>query len=141
MRASLSAPAVVAVLLAGAAFAQVKRGGNPEAARLVNPVERSPTSIAAGRRIYQRMCERCHGPAGKGDGTSATGAEPPSDLTDDLWAHGSTDGEIYTVIHDGSSIDMDGYAGRVSDTDIWNVVNYLRSLGPAAAPAGAAPPR
>jgi hypothetical protein len=24
---------------------------------------------------------------------------------------------------------MEGYAERISDTDIWNIVNFLRSLG------------
>ena len=106
-----------------------KTGGNPEAAKIKNPVESTPESIAAGRRVYQRMCARCHGPAGKGDGTSG-GTLPPSDLTDDAWEHGASDGEIFTVIHDGSSIEMDGYAERLSDTDMWNTVNYLRSLQP-----------
>jgi len=25
---------------------------------------------------------------------------------------------------------MKGYKGRMTDTDMWNVVNYLRSVGP-----------
>jgi hypothetical protein len=25
---------------------------------------------------------------------------------------------------------MPGVKGRLSDTDVWNIVNYLRSLGP-----------
>ena len=114
-------------LCASIGSAQMKKGGNPEAAKLKNPVASSPDSIAAGRRVFQRMCARCHGPAGKGDG-STTGNTPPSDLTDATWDYGSTDGEIFTVIHDGVSIDMDAYAQRIPDTDIWNVVNYLRSL-------------
>jgi mono/diheme cytochrome c family protein len=125
---------VLAVFLAagvcGNTTAQVKKGGSPEAARVKNPVENNADSIAAGRRMYRRMCERCHGTSGKGDGVTTTGA-PPQDLTDATWEYGSTDGEIYAVVHDGTgSIDMEGYAGRISDTDIWNVVNFLRSLGP-----------
>ena len=30
----------------------------------------------------------------------------------------------------GPEMKMKGYKGRMSDTDTWNVVNYLRSLGP-----------
>ena len=118
-----------AALLSVVSAAQVKKGGNPEAAKLANPVEKTPDSISAGRRVYQRMCARCHGPAGKGDG-STTGTAQPSDLTDDKWEYGASDGEIFAAIRDGVSIDMDGYAGRVPDADIWNTVNYLRSLGP-----------
>ena len=115
---------VVALLQSPAA---PKKGGNPEAAKLKNPVPMSPESTTAGKRVYTRMCGRCHGPEGKGDGTAAGAAVP--DLTDAQWDYGGTDGEIYSVIHDGVSADMDGYAARLSDTDIWNVVNYVRSVG------------
>ena len=102
------------------------KGGNPEAAKIKNPVGTTAESAAAGRRVYTRMCSRCHGPEGKGDGTAATGNLP--DLTDAQWDFGASDGEIFSVIHDGVSADMDGYAARLSDTDIWNVVNYIRSV-------------
>jgi len=117
-----------AVGLAGLS-AQAPKGGSPAAAALKNPVEKTPESVAAGRKVYQRFCVRCHGQEGKGDG-GAAGAVPPSDLSDDTWDHGSSDGEIFTTIHDGTSADMEGYAQRISDTDIWNLVNYIRSLGP-----------
>jgi cytochrome c oxidase cbb3-type subunit III len=105
-----------------------KKGGNPDAAQIANPIAASADSVAAGKRVYTRMCSRCHGPAGKGDGSAATSTVP--DLTDATWDYGGTDGEIFSVIHDGVSADMDGYAARLSDTDIWNVVNYIRSVGP-----------
>jgi mono/diheme cytochrome c family protein len=80
------------------------------------------------------MCALCHGPTGEGDGklaaaTAAYGVKP-SNLTDDAADHGSTDGEIFVVIRDGIGPDfnMPAFKGRLSDTQIWNVVNYLRSL-------------
>jgi cbb3-type cytochrome c oxidase subunit III len=115
--------AIVAALLQSPA---PKKGGNPEAAKIRNPVAASPESASAGKRVYTRMCSRCHGAEGKGDGTAATAPVP--DLTDGQWDYGSSDGEIFSVIHDGVSADMDGYAARLSDTDIWNVVNYVRSV-------------
>ena len=114
---------VVALLQSPAA---PRKGGNPEAAKVKNPVAASAESTAAGKRVYTRMCSRCHGPEGKGDGSGASVAVP--DLTDALWDYGGSDGEIFGVIHDGVSADMDGYAGRLSDTDIWNVVNFVRSV-------------
>ena len=104
-----------------------RRGGNPEAAKIKNPVAAAPDSISAGRRVYQRLCVRCHGPEGKGDGGSAGGGQP-SDFTDAKWDFGSTDGEIFAAIHDGTSADMEGYAERISEKDIWNVVNYIRTF-------------
>ena len=105
-----------------------RRGGNPEAANVRNPVTPTPESLAAGKRFYTQFCANCHGPVGKGDGTTA-GADPPSDLTDGAWDYGGSDGEVFAVIHDGlTGKDMGGYAGRISDNDIWNVVNFIRTL-------------
>jgi mono/diheme cytochrome c family protein len=107
-----------------------KKGGNPEAAKIKNPVATSAESIAAGKRSYTRLCVKCHGAEGQGDGTSATGPVPPGDLTDDKWDYGGSDGEIFAAIKEGipNSADMEGYAARMSDGDIWNVVNYVRTL-------------
>ncbi len=77
-----------------------------------------------------RCCSPCWPPAsGKGEGT-ITGAVQPSDLTDGVWDFGSGDGEIFTVIRDGlSGKDMGGYAERLKETVMWNVVNFIRTLG------------
>jgi mono/diheme cytochrome c family protein len=105
-----------------------RRGGNPEAASIKNPVPATPESVAAGKRAYGQLCANCHGPSGKGDGTVA-GTDQPSDLTDGVWDFGSTDGEIFTVIRDGlAGKDMGGYAERLTETDLWNVVNFVRTL-------------
>ena len=73
MRIFLSA-AVVAVVLVQSPTTP-KKGGNPEAAKIKNPVAASPESIAAGKRSYTRLCTKCHGATGAGDGTG-TGAAP-----------------------------------------------------------------
>lgn len=123
----------IVVALSAQATPPPKKGGNPTAAAIKNPVVASPESLAAGKRSYQRLCGKCHGPEGKGDGTAATGAQPP-DLTDPPSDYGSSDGEIFSVIHDGTSPDMEGYKDRMTDTDIWNLVNYLKTLAAAAKP-------
>jgi mono/diheme cytochrome c family protein len=104
-----------------------KKGGNPEAAKIKNPVASSPESIAAGKRIYQRLCTKCHGPEGKGDGEAATGAQP-SDLTAPALQYGASDGEIFSVLRHGTSKDMESYAERISEADTWNVIHYVKSL-------------
>jgi mono/diheme cytochrome c family protein len=104
-----------------------------DAAALKNPVKSTPASIAAGKKLYDTQCATCHGETGKGDGKMAASMNPPkpSDLTDASWKHGSTDGEIFTLIRDGSKgTGMRAYAARMKPDDIWNVVNYLRTLGP-----------
>lgn len=107
-----------------------------EAAALKNPVKASAESVAAGKKLYDTQCATCHGDLGKGDGKLAATLNPPkpSDLTDASWKHGSTDGEIFTLIRDGSKgTGMRGYAARMKTDDLWNVVNYLRTLAPTAA--------
>ena len=41
-----------------------------------------------------------------------------------------SDGEIFLVIQNDVSADMQPYKDRVRVDDIWHLVNYLRSLGP-----------
>jgi mono/diheme cytochrome c family protein len=105
-----------------------RKGGNPDAARIQNPEPATPESISAGRRTYQRLCVRCHGPEGKGDGGGAGAGGQPADFTDEAWIFGGSAGEIYSVIRDGTSADMDSYAEQISDREIWNLVNFLKSL-------------
>jgi mono/diheme cytochrome c family protein len=125
--------ALAAILVAGQARmppTTPRLGGNPEAATIANPSARTPASIASGKRTYQRLCVNCHGPEGKGDGGGAGAGGQPADLTDDHWDYGASDGEIFSVIHDGTSADMQGYTDQIGDAEIWNLVNYLRSIGP-----------
>ncbi|MBO0724695.1 MAG: cytochrome c [Blastocatellia bacterium] len=101
-----------------------------EAQKLKNPEPQNAESVEAGKKLYQRHCAACHGPNGKGDGGMALSGGEPSDLTDDAWDHGSTDGEIFVVIRDGVSADMLAYREKLTDKQIWQIVNYIRSIGP-----------
>lgn len=107
-----------------------RRGGNPTAAKLANPVASSPQSIEIGRKAYRSLCSRCHGPTGRGDGGGAGAGGQPADFTDDQWEFGASDGEIFSSIREGTSADMESYAERLSETDTWHLVNYLRTLKP-----------
>jgi len=105
---------------------------HPKAAALKNTVPHSPASIAAGLALYQKQCAGCHGDTGKGDGAMGEELNPrPANLTDADWKHGSTDGEIFTVIRDGvKSTGMKAYGRKLTAHQLWDVVNYVRSIGP-----------
>ncbi len=105
-----------------------KRGGNPVAAKVNNPVAATEASVGSGRRTYRLICSRCHGPEGKGDGGGAGAGGQPANFTDEVWEFGSSDGEIFAAIAEGTSADMESYAERMAATDMWNLVNYLRTL-------------
>ena len=110
---------------------------NQPAASIKNPVAPTSESIAAGKRAYDVNCAACHGSVAQGAVKAGMtisiieeqkGRQPP-DLTDGHWDHGSSDGEIFTIIKRGlPPTMMAGYDGRIPDGDIWSIVNYLRSL-------------
>ena len=95
-----------------------------------NPVALSEESFAAGRTTYGRFCASCHGTRGLGDGSGAFSDTKPGYLVDDEWDHGSTDAEIFKSIAEGIPPEyaMEEWLGRISEEDIWNVINYLRDL-------------
>ncbi len=121
-------------VIATVAIAQGRQGattGNPEARQLKNPVAAAPESIAAGRQAFQKFCAACHNKDAKGDGPLAPKDSHPPNLIDNVWAYGSSDGEIFTVIKDGATApksEMKAFKSRLTAEEIWNVVNYLRSL-------------
>jgi cbb3-type cytochrome c oxidase subunit III len=106
---------------------------HPEAEKLKNPVGSDAASIEEGKKLYARHCASCHGPTGKGDGGMALSGGTPSNLTDETWDHGSSDGEIFVVIRDGTSADMESYKEKLTEKQMWHLVNFLRSLGPKPA--------
>ena len=126
-RVSIWIIAACVAALAARAAAQ----GNPEAAKMKNPVATSAESVAAGKALFAKNCRFCHGADAKGDGPMAPKDTHPPNLTDAKWSRGSSDGEIFAVIRDGAGpkFDMKGYKGKMSETDMWNVVNFLRSVG------------
>ena len=119
----------VSVMTAGVSAQAPK---NAEAAKVKNPVKATPESIDAGKTAYNKYCKFCHNDGGTGNGALAPKDTHPPNLVDATWDHGSTDGEIFTNIKDGigPKFDMKPMKAKMMDTDIWNVINYLRSLGP-----------
>jgi mono/diheme cytochrome c family protein len=96
-------------------------------ARKKNPVSLSESSLAAGQKIYVKRCVACHGKTGNGDGPDAADLGiHPAKLSDPLIRE-ETDGELFWKITVGKK-PMPNYGSRLSPTDRWNVINYLRSL-------------
>ena len=135
--------AVCVVLCLSMSAAAQKRGGDPKLAALKNPVPSNPASVKAGQALYGKNCRHCHGLRGRGDGPLAPKNPSPADLTDAKWDHGASDGEIYSIILNGAPApmsEMKPMKGTLTPTQIWQVVNYIRSLGAAASAKTPAPP-
>ncbi len=129
---AVPALAAACALLAAAAPAPgaAEAAQEETAAAPENPIEATEESVRAGLRVYGRFCRSCHGVRGDGRGQNPSPGTRPANLIDDEWVHGDSDGEIYTVIREGvpPAYDMDAWEGRITDEEIWHVVNFLRFL-------------
>ena len=109
----------------------------------------SEARINAGRDTYNKLeCFKCHGQAGRGDGTSVPTMQDddglpirPANLTQP-WRFngGSTVEDIYARLRTGiDGTPMPSFtdameSGVVTEEDLWNVAHYVRSLAPAEEP-------
>src|SRR6184192_1571040 len=92
-----------------------------------NPVQATESSLAAGQKIYLQRCAGCHGKTGKGDGPDAADLGIHPAKLSDAAVQGQTDGELFWKVTVGKK-PMPNYRTRLSPTDRWNVINYLRTL-------------
>ena len=92
-----------------------------------NPVAVNASSISAGQKVYLKRCAACHGNAGNGDGPDAVDLGiHPAKLSNPA-VREQTDGELFWKVTVGKK-PMPGYGSRLSATDRWSVINYLRTL-------------
>ena len=92
-----------------------------------NPIIANETSFEAGRKIYFKRCAPCHGNSGNGDGPDAADLGiHPAKLSDPK-IRGESDGALFWKISVGKK-PMPDYGSRLSATDRWNAVNFVRSL-------------
>ena len=100
-----------------------------DAAKLVNPTKATAESVALGKKAYGTDCAMCHGKTGAGDGDLAADMKLKlKDYREPEALKSLTDGEIFTIIDKGKG-QMSGEEGRMKPGQIWDLVNYVRSLG------------
>lgn len=121
--------AATIALLALAAFADAPaKLTRDDAAKLKDPVAYTKKSISQGQATFLQNCTSCHGEDGKAEGSliaSATDLTTPS-----LYKSGTSEGEIFRSIRDGAGDQMPAFKPQLSETDMWNLVNFIRSLWP-----------
>ena len=101
---------------------------SPEEAARKNPIKFTDASVNRGKKVFATQCALCHGETG--DGKSDLAKEMTLTLPDftqpDSLAK-RTDGELFAIVATGKD-PMPSQKGRMPETQIWNLVNYLRSL-------------
>jgi mono/diheme cytochrome c family protein len=100
----------------------------PEAVKQPNPVKPSPASVAQGKKIYGYDCALCHGADGDGKGDVAADMKLKlADFRDPAALKDRTDGELFYIIKNGKG-EMTPEGDRVKTDNLWNLVNFIRSL-------------
>jgi mono/diheme cytochrome c family protein len=95
-----------------------------------NPMSATPQVLAAGRALFQKNCQRCHGPKGVGDGPDA---EPEymsdMDLTKSARAADNPDGVVFYRIWNGrEDPKMPAFKNELSRQQVWTIVTYVQTL-------------
>jgi mono/diheme cytochrome c family protein len=90
----------------------------------------SAEDLAAGKAAYAQHCVVCHGIKGKGNGPSGKNLDPkPTDFTtavpnDEEWFKATKFGSLAV----GKSKNMEGYASKLSDQQIRDVLAYVKTF-------------
>lgn len=101
--------------------------GPAPSAKKKNPIAPMQNSIAAGQKIYLKTCALCHGKSGDADGPAVIELNiHPAKLSDPKLATES-DGSLFWKITTGKK-PMPAFGKRLSETDRWHLVNYIRTL-------------
>lgn len=122
---------LISLLMLGMGFVYLMRpvtATNSQA----NPVLPDAKSIAAGHVLYTNYCVPCHGVFGKGDGPVGLTLNPrPADLSYHAIPGVHTDAQLFEWITNGfPGSRMPAWKNVISDTDRWNLVNFIRTLAP-----------
>ncbi len=130
MKKTILMSAVLGVSVMCFAFMPDKKPWNAPAgdAGKANPVKSSAESVNDGKALYAKHCQSCHGKTGLGDGTKASQLKTePGDFSKSAF-QGQSDGSLYYKIAEGRD-DMPSFKKKMTEAnDIWNVVNYVRTL-------------
>jgi mono/diheme cytochrome c family protein len=119
--------ALIASALVTLSAEQSKWSAPAAEAQKKDPVAATEPSLAAGRKIYSKTCAMCHGKTGDADGPAVIELNiHPAKLSDPHLATQS-DGALFWKMTTGKK-PMPAYGKRLSETDRWNLVNYIRTF-------------
>ena len=84
-----------------------------------------------GQAVYEKHCLRCHGASGDGLGPDATDLIVPPANFQSAKSRAKTDFELLIAISNGVLFSpMHGWRGRLNDTEMMDVIAYIRTFAP-----------
>jgi mono/diheme cytochrome c family protein len=102
----------------------IPEGGKDEK----SPLKPTADVLKKGKSLFQGNCQKCHGPAGKGDGPDSDPKQPAADLTDDFRTPLNPDGVLYYKVWNGHPSAMPAFKSKLSKDEVWTVVEYIKTL-------------
>ena len=102
----------------------------PDAAATRNPLTVDDAVLATGKAVFKDKCQKCHGPAGLGDGPDADpDAQEDMDLTNPKRASRNSDGVVFYKVANGRrKPKMPAFKEELTPEQIWSVVAYAQTL-------------
>jgi mono/diheme cytochrome c family protein len=105
----------------------------PKAASRPNPLATDPEAAAAGTKLFNLHCAECHGEMAAG------GKKAPSLLAPEVQQ--ATPGALFWLLTNGVVRRGMPVWSKLPEPQRWQLVTYIKSLGPASVPAnGEKPP-
>jgi mono/diheme cytochrome c family protein len=88
-----------------------------------------PPDVARGKAVYERHCQSCHGPDGRGDGPAGASLKVrPADFHRFRSFLKSDDELLRTIEHGVVFSPMHSWRGQLTDGEMQDVVGYIRLL-------------
>lgn len=98
------------------------------ASAVKNPLKPSAAANTEAEQVFQQNCAICHGRTGASNGPAAGSLpEKPANFTDTEMMKKASDGELFWKMTNGRA-PMPSWQDRLSETQRWELVNYLREL-------------
>ena len=93
-----------------------------------NPIKAGDaTAISEGKALWGTNCKSCHGVKGLGDGPKAEKIDISCGDFSSKEFQSTTDGEMFYKTKIGRK-PMPSYKEKLSDTEIWQLVVYMRTM-------------
>lgn len=106
------------------------------------PIKASAEGLAKAKKLYAVDCAMCHGDDGSGQSDMAKDMNLKIlDWTNPSSLANKTDKDLFDDIRKGKGDKMPAEdAVRAKDDEVWHLVQYIRSMAKAGAPAAPAAP-